>query len=277
MRRGFTLIEVILALALLALVLSLVQGAYTGAVKSRNRSGEETARVHEAALLLDRMVLELAGAFSSPSRTSGTGLAVKRDSDGNSSLYFTTVLPPLPAANRPGGEVVLRYRLEPDEDRVVQLARYESQKVGERLQDEGSSRVDRDDPSQRVDRFVREPTRFRVQCLSDVQGGSQWSEEWDSTQRLGQSVLPVAVRIEIGWRVGEKEERVLRTAAPVYGSAKKSSTQTATPISGAEETGTESSGGSGSGTAAPTTQAGSAAGQSVGGATSGAGTRSGSR
>ena len=213
MRRGFTLIEVVLALALMAVLLSVIQGTYSGVVKARDLSSAETVRVHEIALLLDRMALELSAAFTSSRRSSSTGVVVTKDSDDNSTLSFTTVLPPLPAARRPGGEVVLQYRLEADEESAQWVWRHETGEVEGRLSEQTDTAGSEREGAGRVDWLVRDASRFRVQCYD----GGEWVDEWDSTQRQSQPTLPLAISVEIGWRVGEAE-RTLQTAAPVYGS-----------------------------------------------------------
>ncbi len=199
MRRGFTLIEVVLAVALMALVLALIQGVYTGTVRSRNRSSEQTRDVHQVALILDRIATEISAAYAAPAREDTTGLRVEADADGNASLVFTSLLPPIPGV-RPDGGTEVGYALEPDGEGALRLVRWEDPFPGQG--------VDAPDPYPVMDRVLR----FRVLCFD----GDNWVEEWDSRERGEGPVLPRAVSVELAWGPDEEHERVLRTSAPVY-------------------------------------------------------------
>ena len=199
MRRGFTLIEVVLAVALMALVLALIQGVYTGTVRSRNRSADQTRDVHQVALILDRIATEVSAAYAAPSRTQTTGLRVETDADGNSTLVFTSLLPPIPGV-RPDGGTEVGYALEPDDEGVLRLVRWEDPYPGEQA----------DAPSPYP--VMEGVLRFRVRCFD----GDNWVEEWDSREREEGPVLPRAVSVELAWGPDEEHERVLRTSAPVY-------------------------------------------------------------
>nr|WP_281173814.1 type II secretion system protein GspJ [Deferrisoma camini] len=200
MNRGFTLIEVVVTLALLALVLSLVQGTYSGAVRSRDRSSQATAEVHQAALVLDRMATEISGALVSASRATATGFVVEPDADGNATLTFTTRLAPIPGL-RPGGPVELRYNLEADDDGVLRLVRREEADPDEDPEEGGLAYP-----------VLENVLRFQVLCYD----GTEWAESWDSRIREEEPFLPEAVSLEIAWGPDENHERVLRTATPLY-------------------------------------------------------------
>ncbi len=199
MKRGFTLIEVVLAVALMALVLALIQGVYTGTVRSRNRSADQTRDVHQVALILDRIATEVSAAYAAPSRAETTGLRVETDVDGNSSLVFTSLLPPIPGV-RPDGGTEVGYALEPDEDGVLRLVRWEDP-----YPEEGGEAPA---PYPVMDRVLR----FRVLCFD----GDNWVEEWDTREREESPILPRAVSVELAWGPDEEHEQVLRTSTPVY-------------------------------------------------------------
>ncbi len=201
---GFTLVELLLALALLALVAGLVQGTYTGAVRSRDRASAETARLHAAAVALDRLADELAGAFVSESRGEVTGLAVTPDAEGNTVLVFTSRPVPIPGV-RAGGPAEIAYFVETGDDGVPRLYRREDPDPDEDW-DEGG------DPFP----VLEGVDRFAVRCFD----GEGWKDEWDSRGREGDPVLPLAVSVEVAWKEGEGPERVLRTATPIYAEAK---------------------------------------------------------
>ncbi len=199
MRRGFTLIEILLALALLAVVITLIQGTYSGTVKSRERSGAESRQLHTAALVLDRLANEISGAYVDPARPDATGLVLAVDGDGHSVLAFTARLQPIPTI-RPGGGSEVSYFVEAEDDRV-RLVRRESPDLDGNLEEGGA-------PYPVVDDLVR----FQVQCFD----GEQWVEEWDSREREDGPVLPRAVSVELAWGPDEEHQRVVRTEAAVY-------------------------------------------------------------
>ncbi len=199
MRRGFTLIEILLALALLAVVITLIQGTYSGTVKSRERSGAESRQLHTAALVLDRLANEISGAYVDPAQPEATGLVITVDGDGNAGLAFTARLQPIPTI-RPGGGTEVAYFVETEGERT-RLVRRESPDVDGDLAEGGG-------PYPVLDDLLR----FRVQCYD----GEQWLDEWDSREREDGSALPRAVSVELAWGRDEEHQRMVRTEAAVY-------------------------------------------------------------
>jgi prepilin-type N-terminal cleavage/methylation domain-containing protein len=198
-KRGFTLLEVVLGLALLALVIGLVQGVYSGVSRSRERVSEQTAGAHAAALFLHRLADELASA---------RGLTLDRDAAGDAELEFSTVLPLLLQEGEEGqrggeGFVTLGYSVE-DVDDSRSLVRTDSRSAGE-----GG------DPAS--DEVLRHVTRFRVQVSSD---GEKWHDGWEAASTAADEGAPRVVTVEVAWRDGadgKGPERSLRTMAPLYG------------------------------------------------------------
>lgn len=212
MKRGFTLIEVILALVLLALLLSLVQGAYTGAARSQERVRAETEEAHRAGIVLQRLTSELSMAFFAPDRKSPTGeytsgLLLDVDDDGNSALSFSTRVPAVPGFS-PGGDAEVGYALERDEEDALHLLRRETSQLDGDLEEGGVPFT-----------VFEDVTRFEVRCYD----GEDWVATWDSWEREGPRYLPLAVSVEVAWGGGEQgvdeeaQERVYRTSTPVYG------------------------------------------------------------
>lgn len=204
MRRGFTLIEVLLTLTLLALLISLVQGAYSGAARSRRRAGAETEQAHLAAFVLQKISAELATAYFSAPRQDVTGLVLDADAEGNAALRFTTRLPPI-SGHSLGGESQVSYTLEEDEDGWT-LARRES------------PNVEADIEAADAYTMIKGIRRFSVLCYD----GEEWLESWDSRDRTDPPILPLAVTLEVAWageddREEEGTERLYRTSTPVYG------------------------------------------------------------
>lgn len=212
-RRGFTLIEVLVGLALLALVVSLIQGVYSGVARSRERLVRETEGAHAAAILLQRLSDELAAAvtFDSPPRRGATRFVVESDTGGSSRLEFTAPLPEyLQAEAETGaadriGLARIGYSVEKESDGSLTLARSETR--------DPEADLAQSEP----DPVLRGIVRFRVLCSVD---GKEWEETWNSEDRApADSLLPKMVSVEIAWKDPDRAngpERVWRTAIPVY-------------------------------------------------------------
>ena len=69
-RRGFTLVEVLLALAVLSVVMLLLLSAFTGAGRAREVLSARSREFRQVRLVMDRLGTELQGAFSSSHRES---------------------------------------------------------------------------------------------------------------------------------------------------------------------------------------------------------------
>jgi prepilin-type N-terminal cleavage/methylation domain-containing protein len=67
MRRGFTLIEVLVAMALLAIMLSALYGTFFVATEAVTTSGDSLLRMHEARTALDLLRIEAEGAITQES------------------------------------------------------------------------------------------------------------------------------------------------------------------------------------------------------------------
>jgi general secretion pathway protein J len=200
-KRGFTLLEVLLALGMLALVISLIQGAYSGTARSRRASREATEETHLAALVLNRLADELSMAYRDPARDEATGLRVDTDGDGVSGVAFTTRVPPVSGFSS-GGDAEVEYLLEADGEGGQVLQRRESADLDGDLTAGG-------EPVALIDGLAR----LTVECYDGV----EWLSDWDSSDRGDPPYLPLSIRLTLAWLGPDGEtERVYRTATPVY-------------------------------------------------------------
>lgn len=218
--QGFTLIEVLIGLTLLAVVLTLVQGVYAGIVRSRDYIQAQTERSHAVALLLHRMADELVSALAAPGDPTreNEGIVLDKDSNLDSTLEFSALLPPVlqdGGKEKGGGIARIRYHLEKAEDGSLDLVRTDSRAAADEA---GASPSNQE---KQADVLLKGVSRFRVKLLGE---GDTWRESSGGTESGGQEVAPRAVSIEIAWKVGKKEdgaERVLRTAVPLYGNLER--------------------------------------------------------
>jgi general secretion pathway protein J len=208
MRRGFTLLEVLLALTLLAVLMTLVEGVYSGVSRSSRDAAQDTREVHEAAVFLDRLANEISAAYVSPPADptlSTSWFVLTLDIDGRASLAFTTRLSPEePSDALTGRPAEVAYYVERDEDGVARLRRRSSWEVDTDPEEGGL-------PYDALPDLAL--TRLDIQCYD----GEEWHDTWDSRERTQAPYLPSALSVEIAW--GDPDhERVLRTSIPVYGS-----------------------------------------------------------
>ena len=186
-RHGFTLIELILAIGLAAIVLVAVNGAFFGAVRLRNRTAETidaAAPLDQAAEILRRDLScavapkpdgVMSGAFRAGNVSAlGLGQPVQ--------LEFHTATAVMDRT-QPWGEV---------------------QRVAYGLRGNGNSRdlyrsVTRNlltlgTPQTEDQLVLRDVSQFRVQCFD----GAMWTETWDTSDTAALSTnLPLAVRLQI--------------------------------------------------------------------------------
>jgi prepilin-type N-terminal cleavage/methylation domain-containing protein len=107
-RQGFTLVEILLSLAILSVVLLLLLSAFTGAARSREALTARSREFRQIRIALDRIGTDLQGAFSSAIRQD-SALTCKEDQlSGNpaATFVFTAFQLPEPGVGRPPANVV---------------------------------------------------------------------------------------------------------------------------------------------------------------------------
>ena len=112
--KGFTLIEILVAISILAIVLTSVYGVFTSVSKARERLDADSADYHRARVLFDRVGRELRGAYFQPSKKD---LVFTGGTDNNDTLELeltTTAVSPLIQAG--SGIARVHYRLAKDQD-----------------------------------------------------------------------------------------------------------------------------------------------------------------
>ncbi|MCK4503175.1 MAG: prepilin-type N-terminal cleavage/methylation domain-containing protein [Desulfuromonadales bacterium] len=111
--RGFTLIEILLAILIGSLVLTSVYGIFTSVSRVRNRLGDEGERFHQVRILFDRIGAELGSLRLSPVGNRPV-FSSGKDSDGNVFFEFNTELVS-PLLLKHGGLSRVRYEIQQDE------------------------------------------------------------------------------------------------------------------------------------------------------------------
>jgi general secretion pathway protein J len=123
--RGFTLIEILVAISILAIVLSSIYGIFTSVSRARERLDADSADYHRARVVFDRLGRELRGAYF---QRNNPDLVFAGGADSPSVLEFeltTTAVTPISQTG--SGIANVRYLLtedtEEDKDGLVLMRR----------------------------------------------------------------------------------------------------------------------------------------------------------
>jgi general secretion pathway protein J len=191
---GFTLLEVLIALALLAIVAGALYGTYFSLTAGRDAATAGMERRRELRTTLDQLRRELSATYYNKTNKRLHFVVEDRDSFGKpaSTLTFTALAPP--RDDQPvSDQVDLRYQtLDKDGHRLLARQTKDIYLTG--------------DPP----RFPQmdEVEAFLVECSDD---GSKWVKSWDDKINLR---LPKMVRVTITVKEGERSVDYTAIATP---------------------------------------------------------------
>ena len=192
--KGFTLIEILIALALLGILAGALYGTYFSLIKGRESAVEGMEARRELRTTLDLLRRELNSALYNRNDKRLHFSVEDRDIFGKpaSRLAFTAIAPPQPGGLIVSDQVDLLYEILEREKKMV-LSRqardlYHSGEPGRYPQME------------RIEGFL-------VEC----QSGDKWVKSWDTTLNFA---LPKAVRVTVTVKEGEKSASYSILAAP---------------------------------------------------------------
>jgi general secretion pathway protein J len=190
---GFTLIEVMLALALMAFITSLIWGAFSQTVRVKKRIESAQERTHTVRLALMRMTREIEMAYLSAfeamgvqdRRTFFTGIT-HTDVDEMSFSWFGHQR--LRADVPEGDTSLIAYfgAPDPDDSRVVNLMRRETSRLEAKKPEliPGAA-------------YILCPDVARVKFSYWDFRAKEWRDEWDTTQANGYTFPPTQVKIAL--------------------------------------------------------------------------------
>lgn len=191
---GFTLIEVVVAIGLLAVVMTIVYGAFSRSIDVTRETAEVTERVRQVQVITERLVDELSAAYWSnrpmvpaSADTQGRGTFLGTTDTAMDAevrldrLVWTTLAHRRYVADRPETDVSeVTYRVAVKADATEgRLVRDERINV---LADSGWA--------MQSDEIADGVSEFRLRYL--IKG--EWVDEWDADQRLR---LPDAVEVTV--------------------------------------------------------------------------------
>jgi general secretion pathway protein J len=198
--KGFTLLEILIALVLLAILTTALYGSYFAVVRARDRASEGMEARRELGATLDLLRREIA---SAKFINNAVGIDKRlrfvvedRDFFGKpaSNLELTTLAPPGGQGRKESGVLVVHYRMV-EKDRKLVLVRQEQDIFSEAT----------DIPSYPQ---MENITSFLVECSND---GLKWVKTWDASLNNG---LPQYVRITVQFDEGGKPQEFSVYAAP---------------------------------------------------------------
>lgn len=183
--RGFTLLEVLVALMLLVILSAALYGTYFSLMRGRDSAATAIEERREISSTLDRLRREISASYFNTQNPRLHFVVEDRDNFGKpaSTLDFTAIAPPRTDGLTASDQVQLVYRPEEMEQKLTLMRQAR-------------------DLYSTIDPFpypqMEELEGFLVECYD----GSKWVRSWDTRLNAGQ--LPKYVRITIRMREGDK-------------------------------------------------------------------------
>jgi general secretion pathway protein J len=213
--RGLTLLEVLVSVGVLAMVATLIYGAFDGMQRSRVGLSRIDDRYHQGRQALARMSRELQSAFLSlhypqnPANSVRTTVFIGTDASQSDRIDFTSFSHQRLMRNvHESDQNELSYFMgrDPDHNDKYDLLRREQKEIDVDPQKGGVVNV-----------LCEDVTAFDVQYLEPIT--DTWLDSWDSTQPAGQYMyqrLPLQVRIKLTLKGGEGDRLIkMMTKVPL--------------------------------------------------------------
>jgi general secretion pathway protein J len=209
-RAGITLIEVIVAMTVLAIVATLMYTAFSQTSRNKRYIEAQLDRHHEARSGVERMARELSLAFVSAQDNPNLGLQVvktafiAKEEGSGSRIDFTSFSHQRlyrDAHESDQNELSYFVTGDPEDPSKDVLARREQRRIDDDPQTGGQVQI-----------LIRDVRSFELAFLDPLSG--EWLKSWDTTQAAMQpNRLPTQVRIRVVLPVDHGDDIVLATRA----------------------------------------------------------------
>lgn len=176
--KGFTLLEILIAVVLLGILSAALYGSYFGIIRARDRASAGMESRRELGATLDLIRREVSSALFNRTDKRLRFVVEDRDNFGaqSSSLELTALSPPAIQNRIESGIMVVKYQLyEKNKKRI--LIRQERDLLSEEMNTPSYPQMDR-------------ISAFLVECYD----GSKWVKSWDTAIN---GALPKGVRITV--------------------------------------------------------------------------------
>ncbi len=181
---GFTLLELLLALALLVILSGALYGSYFALIKGRERATEGMEARRELRFTLDQLRRELSATIFVDKDKNFRFIVEDRDLFGKpaSTLAFCTIAPPDESGRAVSDQLDIKYQVQDVSGKLLLTRQAKDLHL--------SGEAARYPQMESLEGFL-------VECLS----GDKWVKSWDSAINTG---LPKSVRVTIKVREGEQ-------------------------------------------------------------------------
>lgn len=187
--QGFTLIEILVAISIGAILLTTIYGVFGSVSGARDRLEAIGEEYHQARVLYDRLASEIrSGYFNTASKQ--TRLVAGNNTQGYPFLEFSTTLSTPLFGGRPGGISLVRYE-QLEMEREIRLYRNEWPLLNA-------------EPSHEPQLLITGLKSFALRYYD----GANWQDDWDSRQ-MGK--LPEMIELTIEVEVEEEVHSFLST------------------------------------------------------------------
>ena len=212
MRRGFTLIEVMIAVAVMGMIGAVTYKAFDGAYDLKTRIERAEDRDQAVRGALNRIAREVSMAYLSEHydhkryRERPTFFKLK-DGRGDAKLLFTSFAHERLHVNaKESDEAVFEYKLDRDADSGTQsIFRRVKPQIDEEYERGGERAV-----------LADNVLKFTVQAWDAK--SREWRDEWDSSSatKAGQVLIPPRVKIAVTIKDEQGKEKVYSTQAKIF-------------------------------------------------------------
>lgn len=191
---GFTLIEILVAISIIAILMSAIYGIFTSVSVTKDRLDADSEAYHRARVIFDRLGREIRGAYVNPDNDSTLFRGGETSEGGTFLELSTTAVSPLSSEGT--GFALVRYALEDDreaDDGSKVLLRMERPLLaGENINEQTAMRLA---PGISV---------FRVRFYRDA----AWHDNWDAAT----DGLPALVEVSLVTADGNDQDVPFLTA-----------------------------------------------------------------
>jgi general secretion pathway protein J len=208
--RGVTLIEIMIAVAITAVIGVMVLGSFQRTYAAKELTESQDERFSTAQVALTRMSRELSEAFLSDHydrkrfRDPPTLFRGKDVGDRDDLLFTTMSHARLVRDAKESDESVVEYTVGPDPDHPGENALFRREKA----------RIDEDPDHGGTKEIVCEHvSSFDVEYWDWKR--QEWSREWVTNSAEHQNILPTRVKVRLGLKMPDGKEKAFETQAQV--------------------------------------------------------------